>query len=202
MVCKSLGIAHPTGYPLYTLLGRLFCLLPFADTIFRVSFMSLLFTCFANIILFFILLAIGQNFSKRKEGSYNIVIWSAGSQFGSAFVATLIFSFTPTLWSQATSNEVYSLNVLLYSLILLLTLIWRNSWKEPAGERILYLIAFVYGLSFGNHMSTILLLPAIFFILMTTYGKALFKLKRIVLILSLFLLGLSKIGRASCRERV
>lgn len=191
VVCKSLGIAHPTGYPLYTLLGRLFCLLPFADTIFRVSFMSLLFTCFANIILFFILLAIGQNFSKRKEGSLSIAIWSAGSQFGSAFVATLIFSFTPTLWSQATSNEVYSLNVLLYSLILLLTLIWRNSWKEPAGERILYLIAFVYGLSFGNHMSTILLLPAIFFILMTTYGKALFKLKRIVLILSLFLLGLS-----------
>jgi hypothetical protein len=184
VVCKTLGIAHPTGYPLYTLLGRLFCLLPFADTIFRVSFMSLLFTCFANIILFFMLLAIGHNFSKRKEGSYNIAIWSA-------FVATLIFSFTPTLWSQTSSNEVYSLNVLFYSLIILLILIWRNSWKKPVGERILYLIAFVYGLSFGNHMSTILLLPAIFFILITTYGKALFKLKRIVLILSLFLLGLS-----------
>ena len=28
VVCKTLGIAHPTGYPLYTLLGRLFSLLP------------------------------------------------------------------------------------------------------------------------------------------------------------------------------
>jgi len=184
VVCQSLGIAHPTGYPLYTLLGRLFCLLPLKDTIFRVNLMSLLFTCFANVILFFILLAIGQNFSKRKEGSYSIVIWSA-------FVAALIFSFTPTLWSQATFNEVYSLNVLFYTLIVLLVLMWQNSWKEPVAERILYLLTFVYGLSFGNHMSTILLLPAIFFILITTYGKSFFRLKRLTPILALFLLGLS-----------
>jgi len=191
VVCKSLGIAHPTGYPLYTLLGRLFSLLPLEDTIFRVNLMSLLFTCVANIILFFILLAIGQNLSKRKEGRYSIVVWSAGSKFGSAFVATLIFSFTPTLWSQATSNEVYSLNVLFYTLIILLVLLWRNSRKEPVAERILYLVAFVYGLSFGNHMSTILLLPALFFIQVTTYGKSFFRLKRLTPILALFLLGLS-----------
>ena len=184
VVCKSLGIAHPTGYPLYTLLGRLFCLLPFADTIFRVSFMSLLFTCLANVILFFTLLAIGQNFTKRKKGTFSIKIWSA-------FLACLIFSFTPTLWSQASSNEVYSLNVLLYSLILLLVLLWQNSRKESVRERILYLLTFVYGLSFGNHMSTILLLPALFFILVTAYRKALFRWKRIIPILILFLLGLS-----------
>ena len=184
MVCQSLGIAHPTGYPLYTLLGRLFCLLPLKDTIFRVNLMSLLFTCVANIILFFILLSMGRSFSKRKEGSYNIVIWSS-------FVAGLIFSFTPTLWSQATSNEVYSLNVLFYTLIILLVLLWRSNWKKPVGERILYLLAFIYGLSFGNHMSTILLLPALFFIQVTAYGKALFRWRRIILILSLFLLGLS-----------
>ena len=184
VVCKSLGLAHPTGYPLYTLLGRLFCLLPLKDTIFRVSFMSLFFTCVANIILFFILLIVGQNLSKRKKESSSIEIWSA-------FIACLIFSFIPTLWSCANSNEVYSLNVLLYSLVLLLILIWRNSRKGSVGERIFCLVAFVYGLSFGNHMSTILLLPAIFFILIITYGKALFRLKRAVPILALFLLGLS-----------
>jgi len=67
VVCQSLGIAHPTGYPLYTLLGRLFSLLPLEDTIFRVSFMSLLFTCFASVALFFLLLAIGQNLAKRGQ---------------------------------------------------------------------------------------------------------------------------------------
>ena len=184
VVCKSLGIAHPTGYPLYTLLGRLFSLLPLKDIIFRVSFMSLLFICVTNIVLFFILLAIGQNLSKRKGELSTTGIWSA-------FLATLIFSFTPTLWSCATSNEVYSLNVLFYTLIILLVLLWRNSRKESVGERIFFLLIFVYALSFGNHMSTILLLPAIFFILISTYRKALFTFKRTILILSLLFLGLS-----------
>ena len=29
VVCSELSIAHPTGYPLYTLLGKLFTFLPF-----------------------------------------------------------------------------------------------------------------------------------------------------------------------------
>ncbi len=184
VVCKGLGIAHPTGYPLYTLLGRLFSFLPLKDIIFRVSFMSLLSICVTNIVLFFILLAIGQNLSKRKGELSTTGIWSA-------FLATLIFSFTPTLWSCATSNEVYSLNVLFYTLIILLVLLWRNSRKESVGERIFFLLIFVYALSFGNHMSTILLLPAIFFILISTYRKALFTFKRTILISSLLFLGLS-----------
>ena len=184
VVCKTLGIAHPTGYPLYTLLGRLFSLLPLKDIIFRVSFMSLLFICVTNIVLFFILLAIGQNLSKRKGELSTTVVWSA-------FLATLIFSFTPTLWSCATSNEVYSLNVLFYTLIILLVLLWTNSRKASGGERIFFLLIFVYALSFGNHMSTILLLPAIFFILISTYRKALFTFKRTILISSLLFLGLS-----------
>ncbi len=184
VVCKTLGIAHPTGYPLYTLTGRLFCLIPLKDTIFRVSFMSLFFTCLASVILFFILLTIGEGFSRGEKGRFGIGIWSA-------LVAGLIFSFTPTLWSQATSNEVYSLNLLLYSLIILLILVWRKARNESKAERILYLLIFVYALSFGNHMSTILLLPAIFFILITRYGKTLFGFRRIALIIVLFLLGLS-----------
>jgi hypothetical protein len=184
VVCKTLGIAHPTGYPLYTLLGRLFCLLPLKSIIFRLNLMSLLFICLSNLILFYIFLAIGKSLTKRKEELSTIKIWSA-------LLATLIFSFTPTLWSQATSNEVYSLNVLFYGLIILLVLIWRNGRKEPSGERILYLLVFVYALSFGNHMSTILLLPALLFILLTTYGRELFGSKRVVTTLILIFLGVS-----------
>jgi hypothetical protein len=184
VVCKTLGIAHPTGYPLYTIWGRLFSLLPLKDVIFRVNLMSLLFICLSNLILFFIFLFIGRSLSKRKGELSTIEIWSA-------LLGTLIFSFTPTLWSQATSNEVYSLNVLLYSLIILLVLIWRNGRKEPFGERIFYLLVFVYALSFGNHMSTILLLPALLFILLTTYGRELFGSKRVITILILIFLGVS-----------
>lgn len=160
VVCATLGIAHPTGYPLYTLLGRLFSLLPLQNAIFKVNLMSLLFICLSNALLFFTIFIIGANrigqtFSKRKEIFIGIETWSA-------LIAALIFSLTPTVWSQATSNEVYSLNVLFYILILFLVSIWRDKWKEPGSERILFLLVFVYALSFGNHMSTSLLLPGLF----------------------------------------
>jgi hypothetical protein len=184
VVCHTLGIAHPTGYPLYTLLGRIFCLLPLKSIIFRLNLMSLLFICLSNLILFYIFLTIGKSLTKRKEELSNIEIWSA-------LLGTFIFSFTPTLWSQATSNEVYSLNVLFYSLIILLVLIWRNGRKEPFGDRIFYLLVFIYALSFGNHMSSILLLPALLFVLLTTYGRKLFGLKQVFTALILILLGVS-----------
>jgi hypothetical protein len=183
VVCRSLGIAHPTGYPLYTLLGRVFCLLPVGDTIFRVSLMSLVFACVTNATLFFVILTVVQSFSKRKGEDSDLRIWAA-------LIASLIFSFTPTLWSQATSNEVYSLNVLLYALIILLLLIWLNA-RSRVAERALYLLVFVYALSFGNHMSAVLLLPALIFILIGVHGKTLLRRRRLIGLLTLFLLGLS-----------
>ncbi len=183
VVCRSLGIAHPTGYPLYTVLGRAFCLLPVGDTIFRVSLMSLVFACITNATLFFVILTAVQGFSKRKGEDFNLRI-------GAALIASLIFSFTPTLWSQATSNEVYSLNVLLYALIILLVLIWLNA-RSRVADPALYLLVFVYALSFGNHMSAVLLLPALIFILTSVHGRTLLRRRRLVGLLTLFLLGLS-----------
>jgi len=194
VVCAKLGIAHPTGYPIYTILGRIFTLLPVKDIIFRVNLMSLLVVCFSNLILFFVILKIIEPpFEKKKreavEGSH-YKIWAA-------FLATLIFSFTPTLWSQATSNEVYSLNVLFYSLIIILLLLWRSNLRrlkgdgDPSRERIFFLLVFLYGLSFGNHMSTILLFPALIFFVIATQGWSVFDSKKIILSLLLFILGLS-----------
>lgn len=184
VVCKTLGIAHPTGYPLYTLLGRLFSLLPLKDIIFRVNLMSLVFICVSNLMLFFIFLTLNRSLERKKENPSRIEIWSA-------FLTSLIFSFTPTLWSQAISNEVYALNVLLFDLILLLVLTWRNRRMEPGGERTLCLLIFIYALSFGNHMSTVLVLPALLFILIITYGMALFSTRRFITLLGLFFLGIT-----------
>jgi len=43
-VSASLGIAHPTGYPLYTLLSHLFTFIPFVEPIVRVNLFSALVT--------------------------------------------------------------------------------------------------------------------------------------------------------------
>jgi hypothetical protein len=184
VVCQTLGIAHPTGYPLYTILGRLFCLLPVGDTFFRVGLMSLVFTCAGNLVLFFILLTVPTSPARRKHKSADPRLWSA-------LVASLTFSFTPTLWLQATSNEVYSLNLLLFAVIILLVAIWQGARDRSKSERILYLLSFLYALSFGNHMSAVLLVPAVLFILIATYRVAIFRPKRLSLVVALFLLGLS-----------
>ncbi len=177
VVCKTLGIAHPTGYPLYTLLGRLFTLLPFQDIIFRLNLFSLLVVCSANLILLLIIL-------KLVENKSDVSIWTA-------FSTSLIFSFTPTLWSQAVSNEVYGLNVFAYGLIVFLILTWRERYQKAGGANLLYLLVFVYGLSFGSHMTTVLLLPAIFFMLLTYEKKALFDPEKLLSGFIFFTLGLS-----------
>jgi hypothetical protein len=194
VVCAKLGIAHPTGYPIYTILGRIFTLLPVKDVIFRVSLMSLLFVCLSNLILFFIILkAIEPSFPKEKTKdfqTYSFQIWAA-------FLGSLTFSFTPTLWSQVTSNEVYSLNVLFYSLIIILLLFWRSHLGksrgaiDPSKERMFFLLVFLYALSFGNHMSTILLFPALVFLVIVTDGRSVLDPKKLILSLLLFILGLS-----------
>lgn len=177
VVCQTLGIAHPTGYPLYTLLGRLFTLLPLNDTIFRVNLFSLLSVCLANLFLFLIIL-------KVLGCRSNVSLWTG-------FLTSLVFSFTPTWWGMATSNEVYGLNILSACLIIYIIQIWREKHRKMGGMNVLYILAFVYGLSFGNHMMTILLLPAIVFLLLVYEKKILFSTEKIFPCVFFFVLGLS-----------
>src|SRR5512140_1586656 len=46
------GIAHPTGYPLYLLLARLFQCLPIGNLAFRTNLMSAFFTALAATLVF------------------------------------------------------------------------------------------------------------------------------------------------------
>jgi len=185
VVCKTLGIAHPTGYPLYTLLGKAFTLFPFKNVIFRLSFLSSIFVCFTNLFLFLILLEISKIGLGPKE--QNLKIWGA-------FLGALIFSFTPTLWSEATTNEVYSLNIFLQALIVYLSLSWYNRIQvkdDKKSDSILFLFVFLYGLSFGDHMSTFLLFPGLIFLILTREGKAILDSKRLLALILFFILGLS-----------
>ena len=184
-VCTTLGIAHPTGYPVYTLIGRLFSLFPFGPPVQNLNLLSLLFISFSNLFLFFVLVTIFELLFPELPERWRKYI---------SLVSTLIFSFTPTLWSQATSNEVYGLNVLLATLLLYLILSQirlRKQEKNIWSNKIFYLFFFLYGLSFGNHLSTVLLLPGFIFLFMTIYGKSFFKKKRIFLLVSFFILGIS-----------
>src|SRR5690606_28497308 len=55
VVAPQLGIAHPTGYPLYLLLGKLFSLLPFGSVAWRINVGTAVLATIALIFFFKIL---------------------------------------------------------------------------------------------------------------------------------------------------
>ena len=52
LVCYQPGIAHPTGYPLYTLLGKLFTFLPLGNVAYRINLMSAFFASLTIALLY------------------------------------------------------------------------------------------------------------------------------------------------------
>jgi hypothetical protein len=169
VVLPTLSIAHPSGYPLYTLLGKLATLLvPFRDAAGR-----------ANL------------FSAAAAGAtigllYLICRNVAGSR-AAALVAAAAFALSPAWWSQATIAEVYALNGLLMAAFLYLLLRWES---EPArGFQIdskLNLAALVAGLGMAHHRTMALLFPAALIFIFWTDPALLRQPRRWIAPLALF----------------
>ncbi len=135
----TLGIAHPPGYPLYMLLGKAaMALSPFADKAFALNLLSGL--AAAAAVALFVLLAL-----------------RLGASRPAAAAAGLAAALTPTLWSQATIAEVYTLAALLLAVIC--TLLVRYLF-QPEPLRLLAL-AYVFGLGLTGHPALILLAPGL-----------------------------------------
>ncbi len=132
----TLGVTHPTGYPTYTMLGHLFTYLPVGDPAYRVNLFSALMGGAAVVTL------------------YALALRLTGSILG-AGIGALAFAVGDTFWSQAIIAEVYTLNVLFISSVLLLLVLWRDSRRE----RYLLGACLLMGLSLTHHLTSGLLLP-------------------------------------------
>jgi hypothetical protein len=75
--------------------------------------------------------------------------------------AALLFATSYTFWSQSIIAEVYALHLVFVALTLLLALRWA---RQPTFGKLAALFA-TYALGFGNHLSMILLAPALAFFL-------------------------------------
>lgn len=154
----TLGICHPTGYPLFTLLGKLFLTLlaPIvAEPAARVNFLTAL--CGAGAIgIFYRFLA--------------VVVPSRAV----AAMSSLVLAFAPTLWQQSLSCEVYSLTCLFLSAVFWLTA------RLLRGENTLQALVVTYGFALTNNLTMALFLPAFLWLVGWRVGwKALFGPQRI-----------------------
>jgi len=154
LVAYQLAIAHPTGYPLYTLLGWLFTRLPLGDVAYRVNLMSAFFGALTITLVYLVGLALTPDAESSPPW-----IGVAGASIGA-----LALAVSPVFWSQATVAEVYTLNAAFVAGILwLLVRRERRGTDRPllAAEARLTSLAFLFGLSLTHHRTMLLLLPAI-----------------------------------------
>ena len=164
----SLGVPHGSGYPLYTLIGKIFCLIPLGNVGFRMNLMS---AFFAVATLWLV---------------YSLIVRITGSKLA-AFVWTLILAFVSEFWFQTVASEVYALHA--FFVALLIRLLWW--WDERREFECLIIFVFVTGISFGNHLQTVMLAPAVLFLVLSTDKKTLFIPKNVIILSIFFMLALS-----------
>jgi hypothetical protein len=112
LVCHRLGIAHPTGYPLYTLLGKLFTLGPWPNVAWGVNLLSAVSSALAVGLLYLI----GRRLTRRRL---------------SAVLGAVALAVSPVFWSQAVIAEVYALNTVFVAALLWLALYWAEKPLLP-----------------------------------------------------------------------
>lgn len=144
----SMGIAHPPGYPLYVILGKIFSLLiPLSASAFEMNLFSAWWGACAAVMLCSLL---------RIMGLGRII----------AAACALVFAFLNPFWSQAVVARVYTLNACI--MLAALVCIFDYTIRERRSSLVWYF--FFLGLGLANHPITIITVPV--FVVMTISKQA------------------------------
>ena len=125
----TLGIPHPSGYPLYVLLGKLWTLLvPVGSIAYRMS----LFSAAAAAVT----IGLVYTLMRRLECGR-----------AAAAIAALTLATSTSFWAEANVQRVYALN----ALFLVATLLAATRWLATRSTRALATAFFLAGLGASNH---------------------------------------------------
>ncbi|MGQ9709574.1 MAG: protein O-mannosyl-transferase family [Anaerolineae bacterium] len=153
LVAALLGVAHPPGYPLYTLAGHLFIrLVPIGTPALRLNLMSV---PMAAVTLLWIARAT-RLWARR---------WGASSRLAriGGLAAALTLGSATTFWSQATTANIRMPTLFFAALALYALAQWATAGTPGSRDRSLSLLALALGMGIGHHPS--LVFVGLFFIL-------------------------------------
>ncbi len=160
-----LGIPHPPGYPLYTIFGHIYAMLPLAHLPFRVNLMSCSLAAAVCVCLYIFLR--GWVRVSRPMASILSLLWITG-----------VTTFPAAL---SAKTGIYHLTAL-FLVVILLTL----------GEGKFLFAFFLIGLSLAHHwMSIVVLSPGFILIILETKKEKIREWKMVFVFLALLVLGLS-----------
>lgn len=191
-VCATLGIAHPTGYPLFTLVGHLFTRIPLGSPVFRVTLLCALVLAVACGLLYRLLLELAPRRGDARAGP--------SSAEAPALAGALAFAFASAPWSHATRIEVYGLLLLLQLAFFAAAL---GALEEPsrASCRARDLTALLWGLGLGHHLLALSWTPVALAALFGGGTVVRSGARRWIRPLGFFILGLSPILYLPLRAR-
>ncbi|MDQ7028565.1 MAG: DUF2723 domain-containing protein [Ardenticatenia bacterium] len=151
------GLAHPTGYPLFLMVGWAWthALAPALNPAAALTLLVTLFGALAAGGLAWLLVALSDAWWSDAGTAVRTVLAVGGA---------LWFAWSPTFWSQALVAEVYTLHALFVVALLGAHLRLLVALPETR-ERALAVLALLYGLSFTHHRTTVLWLPGSLFFL-------------------------------------
>lgn len=185
-VVYTFGIPHPTGYPLYLLLGYIVSHLPAGHSIiYKLNLFSSLTAALSVLVFFYTALLMLNIFNEhkkeKKSGNKAKISVNIDSKFLPyiAFISAVCFGLIKTLWSNAVINEVYGLHSLFIMLIIYFSVkIYINLSASPFKYWIILFL--LTGLSFSNHLTTIFVLPAVLYLFYLQYRASPGNIKKII----------------------
>lgn len=158
-VARTLGIAHPTGYPLYTLIGRVLTgVLPFTPAR-ALNLFSALCSALSIALVYQVILLIFREMRQDKETADPTPVWQ---EIACAAIGAITLGICPMFLMHAFITEVYALGSL-FQLAL-----WREvlAWRQGQGS--LKKWFFILGLAFAHHLTILILVP--FMLLLILHG--------------------------------
>ena len=142
LIATNLGVAHPPGFPLYTMLAHLTTWLPFGDSpAHRINLFSAITSTFTLFIVYWIV----QRLTKSAWG---------------AITAVITLGTATTFWAQATTANIRSLTALFAAL----TIYWlihfqeaQDKGQEAKNNQQTFLLLTTLTISFGitHHVSLV-----------------------------------------------
>jgi Protein of unknown function (DUF2723) len=132
-IAFTLGIGHPTGYPIYVLIAKLFNFIPFGEIAYRVNFFSAFCAALTVALLY-------------------LIIRKLGGMYLSAIFGALTLALTPLFWKHASIAEIYAASAACLAFIFFAML----QWKETHNSRWLFVTGLFGSLSLGIHTTVAL----------------------------------------------
>jgi hypothetical protein len=182
----TLGVVHPPGYPLYTMLAHLFTYLPAGGVAWRVNFLSVVCALGAQALLFATLLRLVRT------------AWLAAA-------VSLTFAFSALTWRYAIAAEVFALNNLFAAALMYLFVRALEdertalngtvaSSRAIAPKKYFYLMALVFGLGMSHHHTILFVGLPLGAYLLWRFRSQMLKPSWLATVIGMFSLGLAPYG--------